>query len=749
MLSSRGDLTVKSYAEDNFNLTALTWATLSQNPDSGGSFAKISLSGAVAVGSYTNTATTTIVAGATLNAAGTMTLDSQAIQPIQLRILDWIAAIKAGPTFEPEPGTSPQSDDPITNGQQVDASTTEKFAWVARQAGILKDWFFNTLLGPISPYTYFAIGEYVTSTTVEAVSGGSRTDQQGNEELTSFGATGTVMVLNIVNTASTVVGAGAALNTRPDGDFAVTAEDDQKVEITSTSSVEFVADAGIAALTDLLYFFKADGVKGKVGIGGTAQQITVTTSADAHVEDGVTIAAKGGVAVRSVDHSLFVVATQQLGEAEKVGVIGAYTLLKHTGTSLAYLEDTVAVNTGDTGNLTVDAGSDSLAVTVSGVMQRGGVVAVGAGVSINAFDITTRAFIGNADGSRSTAPPPADGVSLAVGGALTVTAHSKELLVAVGIAATVPSGGNEAAGNGQPAPAGANAALNNAGGQAGQGNSASFGFGLSASVSVNFIGDFTQAYVDVPGTVNVGGALSITATTTTRAITVAAALLPVREPAKTEITLAGSFVWNEISGQKFGGPADPTARRITSAWLSALKVTAASVTVSATNTEFVVAVGAAIGLVLPKQTPPGGGDPTEINLAGAGVVNRVLTETVAAILSGTTVDTTADVTVNASRDLTLISVTGALLVQGTAAVGAGVQYNKVDDVVYATVEAAAGIDAGGNILVLAGRPSGSCRWPPRWRCSRTSSRSRSPSTCRTSPPTSARRPATASCCGPP
>ena len=136
------------------------------------------------------------------------------------------------------------------------------------------------------------------------------------------------MVLNIVNTASTVVGAGAALNTRPDGDFAVTAEDDQKVEITSTSSVEFVADAGIAALTDLLYFFKADGVKGKVGIGGTAQQITVTTSADAHVEDGVTIAAKGGVAVRSVDHSLFVVATQQLGEAEKVGVIGAYTLLQ-------------------------------------------------------------------------------------------------------------------------------------------------------------------------------------------------------------------------------------------------------------------------------------------------------------------------------------------------------------------------------------------------------------------------------------
>ena len=47
VLTSRGDLTVKSYAEDNFNLTALTWATLSQNPDSGGSFAKISLSGAV------------------------------------------------------------------------------------------------------------------------------------------------------------------------------------------------------------------------------------------------------------------------------------------------------------------------------------------------------------------------------------------------------------------------------------------------------------------------------------------------------------------------------------------------------------------------------------------------------------------------------------------------------------------------------------------------------------------------------
>ena len=703
VLSSRGDLTVKSYAEDNFNLTALTWATLSQNPDSGGSFAKISLSGAVAVGSYTNTATTTVVAGATLNAAGTMTIDSQAIQPIQLRILDWIAEVKKGPTFEPQPTTSPSTDDPITNGQQVDASAAAKLAWVTRQAGILQDWFFNTLLGPVSPYTFFAIGEYVTSTTVEAVSGGSRTDQQGNEEVTSFGATGTVMVLNIVNTASTVIGAGAALNTRPDDDFAVTAEEDQKVEITSTSSVEFVADAGIAALVDLLYFYKADGVKGKVGIGGTAQQITVTTSADAHVEDGVTIAAKDGVTVRSVDHSLFVVATQQLGEAEKVGVIGAYTLLKHTGTSLAYLEDTVEVNTGDTGNLTVDAGSDSLAVTVSGVLQRGGVVAVGAGVSINAFDITTRAFIGNADGSRSTAPPPADGVSLAVGGALTVTAHSQELLVAVGIAATVPSGGNEAAGNGQPAPAGAGAALNNAGGQAGQGNSASFGFGLSASVCVNFISDFTQAYVDVPGTVDVDGALSITATTTTTGVRGRRrAAAGSRTGENRDHPGRALSSGTRSAGRSSAIPPTAAARRITSAWLSALKVTAASVTVSATNTEFIVAVGAAIGLVLPKEPPPGGGTPTEINLAGAGVVNRVLTETVAAILSGTTVDSTADVTVSASRDLTLISVAGALLVQGTAAVGAGVQYNKVDDVVYATVQAVAGIDAGGNILVLAG-----------------------------------------------
>ena len=52
VLSSTAGLSVTSYAEDNFNLTAVTWATLSQNPDSGGSSAKVSLAGAVAVGHY-------------------------------------------------------------------------------------------------------------------------------------------------------------------------------------------------------------------------------------------------------------------------------------------------------------------------------------------------------------------------------------------------------------------------------------------------------------------------------------------------------------------------------------------------------------------------------------------------------------------------------------------------------------------------------------------------------------------------
>ena len=563
VLTSREDLTVKSYAEDNFNVNAISWTSLSQSPGSTpfdpkqGSVAKVSLSGAVGVGSYTNTATTTITAGASLNAAGTMTVSSEAIMPIQLRIFEWIDAVKKGPQFDPEPSTTPTSDDPINNGQQVDASTTEKFAWFARQAGHLSDYLFDTLFAPFSPNTLFEIGEYFTSTSVEAVSGGTLTTGNGSEEPGAFAASGTVLVLTIVNSSSTVIGSDVDINTEPDEDFEVEPEDDQQVDITATSSVEMVNDAGIAALVDLLYFAYAEGVNGKIGVGGTAQQIVVTTRADAHVEDGASIAALGGVSVRSTDHSFYVVVTQQLGEAEKVGVVGAYTLLQHTGTSLAYLEDTVTVDTE--GDLVVDAGTDTLAVTVSGVMQRGGVVAVGAGVSINAFDFTTRAFIGNADGSQSTAPVPADGISLAVGGALTVNAHSQELLVAVGIAATEPKAGNEAGGGNQPAPAGAGQALNNAGGQVGQANSVpSFGFGLSASVSVNFMSDLTQAYVDVPGAVTVGGALSITATTNTKVIAVSAGILAVAEPARTEITLAGAFVWNEVSGQKFGGPRPPT-----------------------------------------------------------------------------------------------------------------------------------------------------------------------------------------------
>ena len=70
-----------------------------------------------------------------------------------------------------------------------------------------------------------------------------------------------------------------------------------------------------------------------------------------------------------------------------------------TDTALAWIEDTAAVAAG--GDLVVDAANDHLAVSVSAVMQKGGAVSVGVGVSINSFDTTTRAFIGHLAGRQS------------------------------------------------------------------------------------------------------------------------------------------------------------------------------------------------------------------------------------------------------------------------------------------------------------------------------------------------------------
>ena len=686
LLSSAGALTVSAYAEDNFIAVAVAAATLSSSRfTGGGSIAKFSVSGGVVVANHTNTATTAVADGARLTAAGLLTVSADAEIPNQLRIIQVIKTLfpYAFPAVT-QPDTT--STDPTANGTAVNNGVATANSNATSSSGGVGS-YVSPLLALLNFLKW--IPQQIATTTVASHAGGTISDQNGTTtDRTSFALSGTVMVLTTTNQASATVGA-AQLNTPAAADpgFAVTANTDQAVAVTAKSGVQAIHVAGVSSPLDLLVFVLGTDAQGKAGIGGNYHGLTWITGADAHISAGAVVTAKGKISITSDNRTLIVAYTQQVADTTKVGIVGAFTLLRYTATSLAYIADGALVKAGS--DLTVDAGNNLLAVMVSAVFERGGQVSVGAGVSINAITTTTRAFIGKVDGSAAA---PATGTTASAGKALTVKAHSNTLLVAVGAAARVPEEGGDGASRG-PQPPGPGAA-----GPLGPVQPPVYGFGLSGSVGVNFVSDTTEAYIDAPDTVTAGGAITIAATTTTTAVTIALAVFASQIGG---LTLAGAFVWNEFSGQQFGGSSTPDGRRVTRAWLAAKTVTAGSVSVTATTDELIVAISGGLGLSLPTTTPPAGGPPTTINIAGSAVVNRLLTTTSAEIRAGTTVTTTGDVAVGASRTLLIVSVAGTIVVKGTAAVGAGVTVNLVDDRVAASVGDNATIDAGGNVSVVA------------------------------------------------
>ena len=686
LVGSGGALTASSYAADNFIAVAVASATLSSSKfTSGGSIAKFSVSGGVVVADHSNTATTTVADGSRLTAAGLLTVSADAEVPNQLRILQLIQTLKTNP-FTPPAQPVTDTTDPVANGTAVNNGVTQANDTGTSMPAAVAN-YLAALVGLLNILK--TIPQQIATTTVASHAGGTSTDQDGNETArTSFALSGTVMVLTVSNLASAVV-AAAQLNTAAAADpgFAVKANADQAIAVTAIAHAQSIHVSGIYSPLDLLLFVLGNDAQGKVGIGGNYHGLTWITGADAHIAKGAAITAKGAVSVTSDNRTLIVAYTQQVADTTKVGIVGAFTLLRYTATSLAYIEDGALVSIG--GNLLIDAGNDLLAVMVSAVFERGGQVSVGAGVSINAIVNTTRAFIGKVDGTPAA---PATGTTVETGGAITIKAHSSTLLVAVGSAARVPGANSDGTQVG-PAPPGPGAA-----GPLGPPNPPVYGFGLSGSVGVTFLADTTQAYLDAPDTVTAGGPLTIDATTKATAVTVALAVLASQIGG---LTLAGAFVWNEFSGQQFGGAETPDGRRVTVAWLAAKTVTAGSVSVTATTDDTIVAVSGGLGLSLPTSTPPAGGPPTTVNLAGSAVVNRLLTTSTAEIRAGTKVTTAGDVAIAASRTLSIVAVAGAIVIRGTAAVGAGVEVDIVDDKVAAAVGDNAIIDAGGNVSVVA------------------------------------------------
>lgn len=685
VLSSRGSVAIGSAAEDNATTVAVGGAVLEQDPAMGGSIAKVALAGGVAIGSYANRAATEVSKNAIVTAAHRLAVTADAVLPSQLLNNELARAFGNG-SAQPQvwPGTTADAQSGAAAGARPSVLTA--------------------LLGLTSPYKI--ISQNIASSSVDAAAGGRKKNPDGTEaDRSTFAISGAVIVLTIVNSATALVANNAIINNpaaATDPVFAVTAAADQSVAITASSRATTFHLAGLSKVQDLAELGLGGGTVGKTGVGGNYQQITLHSTADAHVADGARITARGSVEITAANRLVVVAFTQQGGDATKVGVSGAVTLLRLTTTASAYLEDTATVVAG--GDLAVTATNQQVVVAVSAVLQRGGRVSVGDGVAVTIVTTSTRAFIGNQDEKPAarTAGAPA---TLDVSGRIAVRADSQVDAVTVGTAASTPSSVKPAPGGSAttgPLPAGASVATGSAGSAFGQNSGAVYGFGLSAQIAINVVGNTTRAFIDVPGAVRSGAALTVQAASRVDATAVAAAVL-VRPQSTSSLTLAGAFAWNELSNQVFGDPSTADRRSTTFAWLSAPTVGASTVTVQSRSTDRPTTVALSVGALLPQRAD--GGKPVTVNLAGSVSVNRIHTGTSASIGgsigTNTTITTTGDLSVQALRDLRGYSVTGAVAVFGTVAAGAAIDVTLADDVVTATIGNGARVTAGGTVLVSA------------------------------------------------
>ena len=561
--------------------------------------------------------------------------------------------------------------------------------------------FLSTTLLPLLRFAKW-IPMLIATTDLAAIAGGKKKDDAGKEEdRSTVAVSGTVHIMKVTNLAEALIGAGAHVNTPGFADplFAVTPLATQSVTVRAATSIETIDLSGITKPQDVvkLFMLKGSGTTGKFGVGGTYHALTIDMGARAHIDDGATVHAAADITVVATNRQFLVSVAQQGGNATVVGISGAFSLIDVTDTALAYIEDTARIHAG--GNILVTATTDFLVVSVSAVLQKGGVVSVGVGVAINSFDTTTRAFIGHFAGPQAAGTDPAI-ESVSAGGDITVTATSTEALYSVGVAAAQPKQEKNKTQT-KANPAGATGAVAATGAATGNGaSSLNFGFGLSASIGVNFVSDHTEAFIAVPGAVIAGDDITITATTSSFEVAVAGGIIFSKLPGG--ITLAGAFTWNELSGHTFGDDSATTPdARITRAFLTSPRVVADDVTVSALVDDRPITISAAIGLVLPKKQDPPGSPSVTINLAGAATVNQHINIVEAYVGPTSALDLTGDLTITARRVLDLLSVTGAVTIKGSFALGAAVEVNIVDDTVLAYIGDGTTADIDGNLVITA------------------------------------------------
>ena len=435
-ISSRGELSITAYAQDNFSTSAIAEAVLEDKNRTDDENNRPVFAGGVVVATTTNDASVQVGDWVALNAAGTMTISAEAVRPNQLTIRDLNLRLPIGPSDNPRQPT-------IGGSTALDVAgsiLTALQQWTNYQSDTFAQapLYLFLLLWPLRE-AMGVVPAIKTTSTVAATGGGTPTRSDGTATgRTSFALTGSVIVLTLTNTASATVGQNARLNTAPDAGFAVTAAAGQRIDISANTSLDMVDFAGPAKPAKLSLFTPARTPPATSGSAGQPQ-ITVTTGADAHVGTGSTLTATDGVSVKAANRTVIVMDTWSragIGRHQVRSSVGAFTLLKLTSTALVLVVGTTVTTAGD---VLVDAANDLLAITVTAVQEKGGRVGIGAGVAVTTFSSDDPAFRRqpHLEPGRSGAADPAAELGVTARN-LTVTATATSLLISLGAAGAEP-----------------------------------------------------------------------------------------------------------------------------------------------------------------------------------------------------------------------------------------------------------------------------------------------------------------------
>jgi hypothetical protein len=640
-VQSAGKLDVTANAEDNFKAIAIGGAKMGSD---------VSIGGAVSVADYSNTANAHI-GNAVVDVAHALTVKADATVPNQIEIDDDLKDIQNLSFGAPPDLSFSNLDEAAEVYEDVDNYAIETGQSLDKLSNI--EDYLNTNLGVANKI----------ATTFVAASAEAGGDNGNGKQLA---VSGSVNLLTVNNAADAWIGQGAQIN-----QTTALAAADQTVTVDAATTIETINVGGIPSVKNVIApETKSTGSS----VGGTYSGITYNNSTKAHIDSGANVAAAQDITVNA-DATNFTVNVNKSGsEAHQFGFAGAAGVNNFKNETLAYIQDGATVRAGT--DLTVDANTDVFDLNIIGTTMKAQNVGVGASVSVNELENTTKAFIGTQNENAVSA-----GGTVTAGNDVTVDATSTEKFLNVAIAGTLATGSTTTT-PGVPTdnpddPLDGESLPNLFGEEPAQNVQKKAGIGISGDVAINILQDTTEAYIRGVA-VNAPGDVTVKADNDAFTLAVSGAAALELSSESSGAAIAGSFTLNDLD-------------RDVKAFTQNATINAGNVDVTANTDDTILSITA-------------GGAGTKSGsaaVAGSANVNLIDSTTEAGLLGNTVVNATGDVTSDAQNFLLSVSVAGSIAAGGKVAVGAGADVGVNNTTVKSTIASSAQVNAGGDITVNA------------------------------------------------